>query len=125
LALKSLPEFDEWPPLTRQMFAITQDSDFKTTPPTYEYSGRAFHFGGQFKSIEYEWREWKAKFEILLTKLVWKSAFVHFNTGYAVTQTFEWRLDSNKWAPYDKSDFQIKPEYWDFEGDETWEKING
>ena len=123
--LKSLPDFDEWPPLTRQMFATTKDSDYKRTPPTYEYWGRTFHFGGHFKSIEYEWSEWKIKFETLLTKLVWKDAFVHFKTEYTDVQTFRWRLDSNKWTPYDRIDFEIKKEYWDFEGDETWEKING
>ena len=123
--LESLPDFDEWPPLTRQMFAITQDSDFKETSPTYEYWGRTFHFGGQFKSIEYEWGEWKAKFEVLLTKMVWKSAFVHFKTEYTDIQTFKWTLNSKKWAPYDKNEFRIIQEYWDFEGDETWEKVGG
>jgi hypothetical protein len=74
--IESLPQFDEWPPLTRQMFAVTQDSDYLTIPPTYEYWGRTFHFGGRFKSIEYEWKEWRQKFEILLTKLVWQDSFI-------------------------------------------------
>lgn len=124
LVLESLPEFDKWPPLTKQMFAITQDTDFNKTPPTYEYWGRTFHFSGQFKSIEYEWGEWKEKFETLLTKLVWKSAFVHFKTEYAEIQTFNWTLDLNKWTPSEKSNFEINREYWSFNGDTTWEKMN-
>jgi hypothetical protein len=124
VAIKSLPDFDEWPPLTRQMFSITQDSDFPTTSLTYEYQGRAIHFGGQFKSIEYEWRAWKEKFENLLTKLIWREAFVHFQTGYADLQIFKWQMDTNKWAPNAELDFgTIKREYWNYEGDPAWENL--
>lgn len=112
-ALKSLPEFDEWPPLTRQMFAITQDSDYAREAPTYEYKGRVFHFGGQFKSIEYDWKAWKAKFENLLTKLVWQEAYVHFEPEFSTLQTFKWRMIRDKWNPQDKIVFEIKPEYWE------------
>ncbi len=125
LGIESLPTFDKWPPLTRQMFAITQDSDFEKGSPTYEYWGRTFHFSGQFKTIEYEWKEWKEKFEVLLTKLVWKNAFVHLKPAYADVQTFVWTMNTNKWNPYDKEDFEIKQEYWDYEGDKTWENMIG
>ncbi|QHT67438.1 hypothetical protein GXP67_12760 [Rhodocytophaga rosea] len=120
LAINSLPSYDEWPPLTKQMFAITQDSNFPRTPPSYEYWGRAIHFGGNFKSIEYEWKEWKAKFENLLQKLIWREAFVHFKTEYTDVQTFQWKIDSNKWSPYDKIEFGIiNKEFWNFQGDQT------
>jgi hypothetical protein len=123
-AIKSLPDFDEWPPLTRHMFSITQDSDFTSPSPTYEYHGRIIHFGGQFKSIEYEWREWKEKFENLLTKLIWKDAFVHFKTGYTDIQTFKWRMDSNNRTLYEKGVFGIiERGSWDYEGDSTWENM--
>lgn len=121
--LRSLPEFDEWPPLTRQMFAVTQNSDFKVIPPNYEYYGRAFHFGGQFKSIECEWKEWKAKFEMLLTKLIWMEAFVHFKPEYADLQTFRWSLNLDNWDLDNEPRFEIRPEYWDFEGDLSWENM--
>ena len=59
--INGLPQADKWPPLTRNMFTITHN--MKEPSPNYAYSGRLIHFGANFKSVEYEWEEWKAKFE--------------------------------------------------------------
>ena len=64
--INNLPEDDEWPPLTKNMFAITQPAT-SADGLNYQYSGRIIHFGANFKSIEYEWKEWKDKFEELST----------------------------------------------------------
>lgn len=117
--LNELSIVDEWPPLTRNMFAITNDVEEGTS--LYTYSGRLIHFGANFKSIEYEWEEWKNKFEDLLCKLYWVEAEVHFVTEYAGVQTFEWRVDLKKWCIKDGLT-PIKKEYWDFQGQIDWSK---
>ncbi len=43
--------------------------------PNLAYTGRIIHFGGNFKSITYEW---KLKFENLLTKLIWQGSRCSF-----------------------------------------------
>ncbi len=122
--INNLPEDDEWPPLTKNMFSITQ-------PPTvsdglnYQYSGRIIHFGANFKSIEYEWKEWKDKFEDLLTKLYWLNADVHFKTEYSSIQTFQWDIDLSKWHIEHNENILILPiknTDWNFEGDDSWGK---
>lgn len=114
--IDKLPENDQWPPLSKKMFAITENSGEYT--PDYSYSGRIIHFGANFKSIEYEWMEWKIKFEDLLSRLLWLEADVHFKTEYADIQTFKWRVDLKKWTLYDKVELEpIKKEYWDFKGE--------
>ena len=122
--LNELPEVDEWPPLTKKMFSITDNSQYLEYGPNYAYGGRIIHFGANFKSIEGEWKEWKSKFENLLTKLLWQDADVHFKTEYTGIQTFTWAIDLKKWSLSQGSEFEIiKREYWDFEGDLSWENI--
>ncbi|WP_208306288.1 hypothetical protein [Hymenobacter defluvii] len=119
----NLPIKDEWPPLTRNMFAITH-CDLNRPGINYAYSGRIIHFGANFKSIEHEWREWKDKFENLLTRLYWLSAAVHFKTEYTDIQTFTWEIDLDKWSiPYESNGtiLPIKKDYWRYEGAQSWE----
>lgn len=79
--ISSLPLADGWPPLSKEMFAIC--NNHKNHPgPNFEYWGRVIHFGANLKSVEYEWIEWKEKFENLLLKLLFSSARVHFKTEY-------------------------------------------
>ena len=87
--LLELPEFDEWPPLDQNMLNITEPYP-KDRGPNYGYCGRLIHFGGNFKSIEHEWKEWKEKFESLLEKLYWLEAQVHVQTEYLELQTYTW-----------------------------------
>src|ERR1041384_985719 len=84
--IASLQERDGWPPLSREMFAISENS---VTGPgcDLEYSGRIIHFGANLKSVEHEWKEWKAKFEVLLAKLYFLEAKVHFQTEYSLLET--------------------------------------
>jgi hypothetical protein len=120
-AINGLAQVDKWPPLTKNMFAITHN--VKEPSPSYDYSGRLIHFGANFKSIEYEWEEWKAKFENLLTRLFWIEADVHFKTEYASIQTFSWYVDLSKWSlPDSKELIPIQKQHWIHEGEIDWGK---
>lgn len=95
--INALPKGDEWPPLSKEMFAIC--NNFKNTPgPNFEYSGRIIHFGANLKSVEYEWDLWKTKFENLLTNLFFLEAVVHFKTEYSDIQTATWSVNLLKYS---------------------------
>lgn len=121
--INEIPLMDPYPPISRTMFAITSAPP-DDTGPILSYSGRIIHFGANVKSLEYDWKEWKSKFEDLLTKLLWLSADVHFKPEYADIQTFKWRIDLLKWQITAGTQIEsVKPEYWEFEGDKTWENL--
>ena len=117
----SLPISDSWPPLSKEMFSITKN-DKKVEGPNLEYWGRIIHFGACLKSVEYEWLEWKEKFEELLLKLYWTKAYVHFKTEYTGVISFEWTVDLKKWSIGDDNITSIKKEFWNFEDLNGWEK---
>lgn len=122
--IASLPEKDEWPPLSKEMFSITKNKD-KLATPNLEYWGRIIHFGACLKSVEYEWKEWKTKFEELLTKIYWTQAHVHFKTEYSDVISFNWRMDLKKWSIDTEGAIPIiKENYWDFEDTNNWEREN-
>jgi hypothetical protein len=83
--LEDLPDLDEWPPLSRGLFAWTE-----LDPLRGGYRGTIIHFGGRFKSIEQEWDEWLGKYEGLLKRLYWESSVVHLDTELAGSFRFDW-----------------------------------
>ncbi|NVK63238.1 MAG: hypothetical protein HWE22_01575 [Flavobacteriales bacterium] len=113
--ISELPTSDSWPPLSKEMFSITKGE-------ILEYSGRIIHFGACLKSVEYEWLEWKGKFESLLKEMYWLQAHVHFKTEYTGVVSFEWRMDLNKWSIGSGQIDPIKEEYWEFEDSDNWER---
>ncbi len=120
--LESLPLESEWPPLVRKMFCITKNSDFPKEGPNFGYGGRIIHFGANFKSVEYDWKEWKVKFEKLLSELIWSHAEVHFVTEYSGIQSFQWRI---KFGEIDKEIEIVKPfakELWEYNGIKEWDE---
>ena len=122
--IENLPLKDEWPPLIRKMFAITDNSDFPNEGPNFAYGGRIIHFGANLKSVEYEWKEWKVKFEKLLSELIWAHAEVHFVTEYTGIQTFEWRIKFDE-VDREKDIEIVKPfdrKLWEYDGDESWDE---
>jgi hypothetical protein len=120
--ISGLPIEDTWPPLARRMFAITP-ADGPEPGPSYAYQSRVIHFGASFKSIEHEWEAWVYKFEQLLTRLLWLSATVHLQPEYAGIQTFQWRINPEKWR-IDYDDAQaiapITPDAWFYTEDINW-----
>lgn len=75
----ALPETDEWPFLTRSMFAIPDDACLAGT-----YRSQPIHFGATFKAIEWNWDEWLVKFESLLARLFWHDVYLHLKTELTV-----------------------------------------
>ncbi len=118
--IKNLPTSDAWPPLSKEMFAITKNDKF-IEGPNLEYWGRMIHFAACLKSVENEWEEWKTKFENLLQSLYWTQAHVHFKTEYSDVISFNWSVDLKKWSIDDKVITPISKEFWHFEDPENWE----
>lgn len=51
---------------------------------------RAIRFGASFKAVEWDWSEWLAKFEQLLSGLDGMSATVHLQTELVGDPTYKW-----------------------------------
>ncbi|WP_299611260.1 hypothetical protein [uncultured Aquimarina sp.] len=111
---------DDWPPLSREMFAITSNINRELYRPNMEYSGRIIHFGANLKSVEHEIDEWIIKFEQLLSKLIWIESKVHFQTEYSELQTLCWRVDLNTYKVFHNGHFpnSLDKSCWNFES--TW-----
>ena len=118
--IRNLKNDDEWPPLSKEMFAITCNSNNEIYRPNMEYSGRIIHFGANLKSVEHELNEWIVKYEKLLSELIWLESKVHFQTEYAELQTLNWRVDLNQYEIIHNGKFPkpIDKSCWSFES--TW-----
>lgn len=122
--LNNLSPISDWPPLSKKMFAITDNSNFPKEGPDFAYGGRIIHFGANFKSIEYEWKEWRTKFENLLSELIWSNAEVHFVTEYTGVQTFRWNINYGS-LDIEKDIKTVKPfdrKLWEYKGIESWDE---
>lgn len=77
--IETLPESDDWPFLTRDMFSIA----LAGSPDAFVqgiYRAQPIHFGATFKEIEWNWDEWLVKFEALLLRLYWNEVYLHLRT---------------------------------------------
>ncbi|MCU0706267.1 MAG: hypothetical protein MUF18_20075 [Fimbriiglobus sp.] len=81
--LADLPTTDAYPPLVRDMFAVTFG-------PMLTWKVHAIHFGWATKNFAEDWPEWEAKFHALLRRLVWFSATVHVDCEYDGKLTAEY-----------------------------------
>jgi hypothetical protein len=63
-AMLSLPHADEWPFLSQEMFSIPG-----VDSPFFNYQTEVMHFGASYKAVEYEWDQWIAQFESLLSRM--------------------------------------------------------
>ena len=83
--MMSLPSIEEWPLLSREMFALpVQVTDLD------EAHTDVMHFGSSYKAVEHEWQSWLNKFEEMLKQMYWVSATVHLETEFNGTHTFTW-----------------------------------
>ncbi|WP_196889414.1 hypothetical protein [Aureivirga sp. CE67] len=118
--ISSLKPNDNWPPVSKEMFSITNNID--ELSPNLEYSGRIIHFGVNLKSVENEIDEWIEKFESLLSQLIWKESKVHFQTEYCELKTLRQSLDLQKYNVNNEEKLPelIKKKDWKFNS--TWNK---
>lgn len=93
-AMLSLPRADEWPFLSQEMFSIPQ---LEARPANYQTE--VMHFGASYKAVEYEWDQWVAQFESLLSRMYWVSATVHLETELSGTHTFIWEASGTGHKP--------------------------
>jgi hypothetical protein len=91
-ALEALPEHDEFPPLCRPMFGWPPAGAAMIT-----YTHRLIHLAASMKELDWYLRDWLDKFEGLLRRLYWESAFVRVETAYLGTHEFSWR-PTRKWV---------------------------
>lgn len=84
--LGALPETDEWPPLCRPMFAWPP-----ADAPMIVYRNRLIHFAASQKVLDWELPDWLDKFEGLLRRLYWESAYIRFEGAYLGAHEFTWR----------------------------------
>lgn len=108
-AMLSLPHADEWPFLSQEMFSIPS-----VNSPFFNYQTEVMHFGASYKAVEYEWDQWIAQFESLLSKMYWVSATVHLETELSGTHTFTWEANGNYHKP-GSIDMHVRCE-WSHEG---------
>jgi hypothetical protein len=90
--LSALPEQDEFPPLCRPLFGWPPAGTAMIT-----YRSRLFHLAASMKEVDWYLREWLDKFEGLLRRLYWESAYVRVETAYLGAHEFNWRPMS-KWV---------------------------
>ncbi len=109
-AMLSLPKADDWPFLCQEMFAIPQ----RELIGQGNYQTEVMHFGASYKAVEYEWEQWLAKFEELLSRMYWVSATVHLETELSGTHTFTWEADGDAHEPF-SGNMQVRCE-WSHEG---------
>jgi hypothetical protein len=106
--LQSLPLVDDWPPVCRPMVAWPA-----ADAPMIVYRNRLFHLAASLKELDWSLRTWLDKFECLLRRLYWESAFVRVELAYLGIHEFTWRpiegwkdaLCEGRLSPIDKWTF--------------------
>jgi hypothetical protein len=89
--IESLVTDDDYPPLTRGMFAVPMDFG---QPGSAFYREQMIHFGASFNHLSESWHLWLAKFEGLLRRLYWSEARLHLQTELHGAYDYRW------WAAY-------------------------
>ena len=101
--LRALPDGDAWPPLVSSMFGVTANEHASVS-----YLYRVVHFGASLKEVEWEWSEWLAKFEGLLSELDGVVATVHMQSELVGDHTYEWHRTAATIGTW--------PPHWEFQG---------
>jgi hypothetical protein len=108
--IRGLPPLDSWPPLSRGMFTFSGASGVRGG-----YLGSIIYFGGRYKAIEWEWDEWLAKYEALLTRLYWTESVVYLDMEAAGSSRFKWELDQESFQGILVMPPKL-PKSWNFDG---------
>lgn len=86
-ALAGIPEQDDWPWVVRGIFALP------ASYPQGTYRRQIIHFGQSIKDEPNDrgiWEVWLRKFESVLRRLYWWSAYAHLSTDFESPRIFEW-----------------------------------
>lgn len=83
--IDGLPDEDDWPFLSRAMFACPGERSDQG-----RYRTQLIHFGATLKEVEADWDEWIAKWENLLRRLYWTEARVYRETEFGDCRVFTW-----------------------------------
>lgn len=92
--IRCLPREDEYPLLTRGMFAHSPKATSWDPHLTPTYQGHVLYFGGSFSSLYLDWQEWRTKFESLLRRMYWHHAVVVVVSEAAGTHLYKWEATS-------------------------------
>lgn len=103
--MMSLPSVEDWPLLSREMFAMPVHLSMLD-----EVRTDVMHFGTSYKGVEYEWQQWIDKFENMLKSMYWVSATVHLETELNGRHTFTWEADNSFHEPSDE-DLSVRCEW--------------
>ena len=99
--LSRLPDEDQvWPFLTRHMFALLPQANLG--PDRGCYRGRSIHFAANLKEDPND-PNWPLAFlqkleQLVLSKLLWRSAKVHFESAFFPERVFVYRSDPESLA---------------------------
>lgn len=113
--LETLPETDERPALTRDMFSIAARPD--------GFGSQIIHFAATYQALEKDWEAWLEKFEAFLGKLHWYGATVHLESElFEGDYRYEWciteeamdRCFYNDLLPVDEFEFDGGPRRFDY-----------
>jgi hypothetical protein len=80
--IAALPETDEWPYLTRDLFAVPRDE--------HMFATQVVTFGASYNLVEWVWDVWLAKFEGLLRQMYWDAVHVHLRTELVGNHHYQW-----------------------------------
>ena len=86
--IDELPADDEYPPLTRPMFSITEGTSLS-------WQTRAIHFGWTTKNFDSDVADWILKFEHLLMRLYWWEARVQMELEIYGRIEIHWNLSGD------------------------------
>jgi hypothetical protein len=79
----ALPEQDNRPYLTRDMFAFPSDE--------HTYEPQIITFGATYSGVEGHWESWLEKFEAILRTLYWSEAHVYLITEFWGAHHYIWK----------------------------------
>lgn len=82
--LAGLPTEVNWPPLSKQMFSVSNG------PITMAYRCRLIHFAAATKELDFDLKDWIEKFEELLRKLHWEKAVADYHGIFIGEHKFTW-----------------------------------
>ncbi|MBU2707080.1 hypothetical protein KCM76_13880 [Zooshikella marina] len=111
--INSLPKHDEWPFLSRDLFAVSG------VEPSYgTYLTQVIHFGASYRDVEGDWGQWLQKFEAVLKKMYWVAATVHLETELTGFHTFSWFTNNSCHLPDEELQARCEWQH------ESWVKTN-